>query len=97
MERLKIGKKGLALTLSGTVIAVAVIAGQMFYADSTVSASASLNSTGGINADGTIWGATFDADMDNDGAVDVRIDTADIYRLQNEIDQLNKSIKAYNP
>ena len=78
-------------------IAAALIAGQMFYADSTASASASLNSTGGINADGTIWGATFDADMDNDGVVDVRIDTADIYRLQNEIDQLNKSIKAYNP
>lgn len=97
MEGLKIGKKGLALTLSGTVIAVAVIAGQMFYADSTASASASLNSTGGINADGTIWGATFDADMDNDGVVDVKIDTADIYKLQNEIDQLNKSIKAYNP
>lgn len=97
MEGLKIGKKGIALTLSGTVIAVAVIAGQMFYADSTASASASLNSTGGINADGTIWGATFDADMDNDGVVDVRIDTADIYKLQNEIDQLNKSIKAYNP
>ena len=96
MERLKTGKKGLILTLSGMAIAAGITIGQMYYADSSA-ASVSLTSTGGINADGTYWGATFDADMDSDGTPECHIDTSDIYRLQYEVQELNKSIKAYNP
>lgn len=96
MKKIVIPKKGIAVVLAGMAIAAGITIGQMYYADSSA-ASVSLNSTGGINADGTYWGATFDADMDSDGIPECHIDTSDIYRLQYEVQELNKSIKAYNP
>ena len=96
MKKIVIPKKGIAVVLAGMAIAAGITIGQMYYADSSA-ASVSLNSTGGINADGTYWGATFDADMDSDGTPECHIDTSDIYWLQYEVQELNKSIKAYNP
>ena len=52
MKKIVIPKKGIAVALAGMAIAAGITIGQMYYADSSA-ASVSLNSTGGINADGT--------------------------------------------